>query len=133
MSRGRSWAGMGAGASKLDASTILSLAAAPAFAAMALFTGLRPESMQGMLCSAQSVSILDGMLPMYLLMCVVHAGPWLRWLREQVASAVSRWSGFPDLHKVQSSRACCSQLSISDNCHSRASKSLSGKTDSLAL
>jgi hypothetical protein len=54
----------------------LGLAAAPAFAAMALVTvalggGAEP------LCSAQG-SPLSGMAPMYLMMSAVHAGPWLR-------------------------------------------------------
>jgi hypothetical protein len=54
----------------------LGLAAAPAFAVMALLTvcyggGAEP------LCSAHG-SLLSGMIPMYLLMSAFHAGPWLR-------------------------------------------------------
>jgi hypothetical protein len=54
----------------------LGLAAAPAFAMMALMTiclggGAEP------LCSAQG-SLMSGMVPMYLLMSAFHVGPWLR-------------------------------------------------------
>jgi hypothetical protein len=56
----------------------LGLAAAPAFATMALMTichggGAEP------LCSALGPgSLMSGMVPMYLLMSAFHAGPWLR-------------------------------------------------------
>jgi hypothetical protein len=56
----------------------LSLAAAPAFATMALMTvclggGAEP------LCSAlRQGSLMTGMLPMYVLMSAFHASPWLR-------------------------------------------------------
>jgi hypothetical protein len=56
----------------------LSLAAAPTFALMALWTassGTQPD----MLCM-QSASPLTGMTAMYLLMSVFHGTPWLRWL-----------------------------------------------------
>jgi hypothetical protein len=55
----------------------LGLAAAPAFATMALMTvclggGAEP------LCSAQHGSLWSGMVPMYLLMGAFHSAPWLR-------------------------------------------------------
>jgi hypothetical protein len=55
----------------------LGLAAAPAFATMALMTvclgGMEP------LCSAtQHGSLMSGMVPMYLLMSAIHSTPWLR-------------------------------------------------------
>jgi hypothetical protein len=55
----------------------LGLAAAPAFATMALMTvclggGAEP------LCSATHGSLMSGMVPMYLLMSVFHSAPWLR-------------------------------------------------------
>jgi hypothetical protein len=55
----------------------LGLAAAPAFATMALMTvclgGAEP------LCSGmQQGSLWSGMLPMYLLMGAFHSAPWLR-------------------------------------------------------
>jgi hypothetical protein len=56
----------------------LGLAAAPAFATMALMTvclggGAEP------LCSASAHNaLMSGMAPMYLLMSAVHSAPWLR-------------------------------------------------------
>ena len=54
----------------------LGLAAAPAFATMALMTvclggGAEP------FCSAHG-SLMSGMVPMYLMMGAVHSAPWLR-------------------------------------------------------
>jgi hypothetical protein len=53
----------------------LRLAASPAFAVMALISGAGGQP--DMLCSAAHASPLSGMVPMYLLMSAVHAGPWL--------------------------------------------------------
>lgn len=53
----------------------LHLAAAPTFAAMALATAV---SGGDVLCSAMGASPLAGMVPMYLLMSLFHAAPWLR-------------------------------------------------------
>jgi hypothetical protein len=59
----------------------LSLAAAPTFAMMALFTRMHGGTMPDMLCSAaQDASPLTGMVPMYLLMGAFHLAPWLRLL-----------------------------------------------------
>lgn len=56
----------------------LSLAAAPTFAAMALFTSL---SGTDLLCAAMGdAGPLGGMTPMYLLMSAFHCPPWLRLL-----------------------------------------------------
>jgi hypothetical protein len=64
--------------SKASADCLLSLAAAPTFATMALLTGIHDGSMPGMLCSAaQDASPLTGMVPMYLLMSAFHLSPWL--------------------------------------------------------
>jgi hypothetical protein len=53
----------------------LRLAAAPAFAVMALLTAT--DAPADVLCSAAHAPALGGMAPMYLLMSAVHAGPWL--------------------------------------------------------
>src|SRR5437899_8017060 len=61
---------------------LLSYAAAPTFAVMALLTvagGGAPDA----LCSAGPASPLSGMVAMYLLMSAFHAAPWLR--------LISRW------------------------------------------
>jgi hypothetical protein len=54
----------------------LGLAAAPAFAAMALMTACLGGGGEP-LCSAHG-SLMSGMIPMYLMMGAVHAAPWLR-------------------------------------------------------
>ena len=54
----------------------LGLAAAPAFAAMALMTACLGGGAEPF-CSAHG-SLMSGMVPMYLMMGAVHAGPWLR-------------------------------------------------------
>jgi hypothetical protein len=65
---------------KAGAGCLLSLAAAPTFATMALLTGIH-DSTPGTLCSAaQDASPLIGMVPMYVLMSVFHISPWLRLL-----------------------------------------------------
>jgi hypothetical protein len=56
----------------------LGLAAAPTFAAMAVFT-LAAGCDADVMCSAvHGLSQLGGMAPMYVLMSAFHAGPWLR-------------------------------------------------------
>ena len=66
---------------KAGAASLLSLAAAPTFAIMALFTAVNGGSMPDTICSATSdVSPLAGMMPMYLLMSTFHLAPWLRLL-----------------------------------------------------
>jgi hypothetical protein len=69
---------------KASADCLLSLAAAPTFAIMALLAGVDGGSMSDMLCSAaHGASLLSGMVPMYLLMSAFHSAPWLR--------LISRW------------------------------------------
>jgi hypothetical protein len=54
----------------------LGLAAAPAFATMALMTACLGGGAEP-LCSAHG-SLMTSMVPMYLMMGAVHAAPWLR-------------------------------------------------------
>jgi hypothetical protein len=66
---------------KASADSLLSLAAAPTFLIMALFTGVNAGGMPDGLCSAAyAASPLTGMAPMYLLMSAFHLAPWLRLL-----------------------------------------------------
>jgi hypothetical protein len=57
---------------------LLSLAATPTFAIMALLTG--PLGPADTLCSAtqHSSSVLNGMAAMYALMSAFHSAPWLK-------------------------------------------------------
>jgi hypothetical protein len=56
----------------------LYLAATPTFAIMALLTCFGAED-AGMMCpAAHGVSLLSGMLPMYVLMSAFHSAPWLK-------------------------------------------------------
>ena len=64
---------------RISADRLLSLAAAPTFAVMALLTAIYGDSMPDVLCSAtQDALQLTGMVPMYLLMSAFHLGPWLQ-------------------------------------------------------
>lgn len=66
---------------KARAACLLSLAAMPIFAIMALLTAVHGGSVPDMVCSAtREGSLLTGMVPMYLLMSAFHLGPWLRLL-----------------------------------------------------
>jgi len=56
----------------------LCLAATPAFAVMALLTGVLGGASPDAMCSMASASLLGGMVPMYLLMSAFHSAPWLR-------------------------------------------------------
>ena len=57
----------------------LCLAAAPAFAIMALLVGVLGGGAPEMHCSMMpDAAPLGGMVPMYLLMSAFHAGPWLK-------------------------------------------------------
>lgn len=61
---------------RVSADRLLSLAAAPTFASMALLTGVLGSA--DMLCSSVKASPLSGMVLMYLLMAAFHLAPWLR-------------------------------------------------------
>jgi hypothetical protein len=56
----------------------LGLAAAPAFATMALVTAGLGGGMEPLCSVTQQGSLLSGMVPMYLMMSAFHTAPWLR-------------------------------------------------------
>ena len=77
-----------------SADCLLSLAAAPIFAIMALVTGIHDAGMPGMLCfAAPDASPLTGMVPMYLLMSAFHSAPWLRLITNWRRGAYQTWRG----------------------------------------
>jgi hypothetical protein len=58
---------------------VLSLAAAPTFALMAVVTGIVDSGTPQMWCSAAThMSPLTGMVPMYALMSAFHVAPWMK-------------------------------------------------------
>jgi hypothetical protein len=65
----------------------LSLAATPTFAIMALLVAVLGEGPLEMLCSAHGASPLGGMVPMYMLMAVFHAAPWLKLISSRQSGA----------------------------------------------
>lgn len=78
----------------------LSLAAAPVFALMALWTGLSGQP--GMHCmSTHGTWSLNGMTLMYALMSVFHATPWIKLIRSRrtgpVVKAASMMRMLPPL------------------------------------
>jgi hypothetical protein len=56
----------------------LSLAASPTFALMAFATRLFGADAPAMICSMSHAASMGGMVPMYVLISVFHASPWLR-------------------------------------------------------
>jgi hypothetical protein len=67
-----------------DAADWLCLAAAPTFAIMAVLTCARGSGGPRMLCSAAlGMPPLSGMVPMYSLMSIFHAVPWLKMILSQ--------------------------------------------------
>ena len=78
----REWSGA-------SAERFLSLAAAPTFAIMALFTAMAGRGASDILCSA-GASPLGGMIPMYLLMSAFHSAPWLRLITKASRNLVEK-------------------------------------------
>ena len=66
-----------------QAPRILTLAAAPAFAMMALWTALAGGAPDSLCLSLHGGAPLTGMGAMYTLMSVFHAGPWLTLLQSR--------------------------------------------------
>jgi hypothetical protein len=62
----------------------LRMAAAPAFAAMAIITSLPGGDGMATICGVEPSS-LGGMVPMYLLMSVFHLTPWLKFIGNRLS------------------------------------------------
>lgn len=83
-----SYTGGGNTAAARSAADWLCLAAAPTFAVMALLSDLLGGSPLDMFCSGgHGASLLSGMVPMYVLMSLFHAAPWLRLISGRRKSA----------------------------------------------
>ena len=73
---------------------LLSLAAAPTFAIMALLTGALDVGPPHTLCSAtQHASPLNGMGVMYVLMSAFHSAPWLKLIARRRNGGAQRTAG----------------------------------------
>lgn len=83
-------------AAALNVAEWLTLAAAPTFAIMALFTGVLGDARTDILCS-EHTSPFSGMIPMYWLMSAFHLAPWLR--------LISRWRTGATQQGLPSTRA----------------------------
>lgn len=64
-----------------DTGKWLHAAATPVFAGMALLTAATHNPADMLCTSAHGMSMLGGMTCMYVLMALVHAGPWLSLLQ----------------------------------------------------
>jgi hypothetical protein len=67
----------------------LALAASPAFAIMAVLSGVPGAGHAEMHGAADHTSPLSGMVTMYALMSVFHAAPWLRLFRPRTSRVPS--------------------------------------------
>jgi hypothetical protein len=69
---------------------LLALAPTPTFALLAVLSAGQENSLQNAICSAAHSSQLTGMVSMYLLMSVFHAGPWLQLLAARTRASTVR-------------------------------------------
>ena len=74
-------------AAALGAADWLGLAAAPTFAVMALMTSVPGGDADMMGSGAHCVSLLSGMVPMYVLMSAFHSTPWLKLISRRRSAA----------------------------------------------
>ena len=79
-----------AGAAALGAADWLSLAAAPAFAIMALLTADHGGPADILCSAAHEGAPLSGMTLMYRLMSVFHAAPWLKLIASRRSAGLRR-------------------------------------------
>jgi hypothetical protein len=75
-------------AAALGAADWLCFAAAPAFAIMALLTGVFGGGPPDTLCLAAQASPLSGMVLMYVLMSAFHSAPWLKLISGRRSAAL---------------------------------------------
>lgn len=101
-SGGRATNGIRRNSVALSAARWLALAASPTFAAMALLTGVLTGGHPGMGGASATMSPLSGMVTMYVLMSVFHAGAWLNLL--QVGRAPAGPPMSDDLSPLRSAR-----------------------------
>jgi hypothetical protein len=98
-------------ATALGAADWLCLAAAPAFAFMALLTGVQGSGPPDMLCSAaQDASPLSGMVLMYLLMSAFHSAPWLKLISRRTPRLIRRSPRDTHLNEAEVNDAESSRL-----------------------
>jgi hypothetical protein len=77
------------GSAAAGASHVLSLAAAPTFAIMAVLTGALGAGQADVLCSAtQTAMPLNGMVVMYVLMSAFHSAAWLKLISTRVRGGI---------------------------------------------
>ena len=83
----RSETGCRSDAAALGAAGWLGLAAAPTFAVMAILSCWSGGGADMMCPAAHGVSVLSGMVPMYVLMSAFHVVPWLKLISRRRSAA----------------------------------------------
>jgi hypothetical protein len=90
-------------AAALGAADWLGLAATPAFAVMALLSCMSGSDADMMCSAAHGVSLLGGMVPMYVLMSAFHSAPWLRLMSRRRSAA-----GCDQVSQINDRKCCAS-------------------------